>query len=147
MFTPKKLKYRKAFKGKNVGIAGSSCDLAFANYGVKVLENTNLKSNVLEAAYKVANKSVKATGKLFVRCFPHIPRTRKPIEVRMGKGKGAVDHYVARLRSGSMIFEFDCNTINELKKITKQCSSKIGAKCQAVIREIGGVFINDLGEL
>ena len=140
MLTPKKLKYRKAFKGRNVGKATSGNDLAFANYGIKVLENINLKSNTFEAAYKVLNKTVKSYSKVWFRAFPHTPVTKKPIEVRMGKGKGAVDHYIARVKSGNLIFEFNASNWDDVQKVTSQCSAKIGRKCKAVMREVGGVF-------
>jgi large subunit ribosomal protein L16 len=140
MLTPKKLKYRKAFKGRNVGRATSGDNLAFANYGIKMLENINLKSNTFEAAYKVLNKSVKSYSKVWFRAFPHKPVTKKPIEVRMGKGKGAVDHYVACVKSGNLIFEFDAPSWSDVERVTAQCSAKIGRKCKAIMREVGGVF-------
>ena len=142
MLTPKKLKFRKAFKGRNVGKATSGDSLSFANYGIKVLENTNLKSNTFEAAYKVLNKTVKSYSKVWFRAFPHVPVTKKPIEVRMGKGKGSVDHYIARVKSGNLIFEFDSPNWSEVKKVTSQCSAKIGKKCKAIVRDIGGVFFD-----
>jgi large subunit ribosomal protein L16 len=140
MLTPKKLKYRKAFKGRNVGNATSGADIAFANYGIKVVDNVNLKSAPFEAAYKVINKAVKSYSKVWFRAFPHVPVTKKPIEVRMGKGKGSVDHYIARIRPGNMIFEFDTNNIADAKKLVDSCALKIGRKCVLVKRELGGVF-------
>ena len=140
LFTPRKSKYRKAFKGRNVGKATSGDNLAFANYGIKVLENTNLKSNTFEAAYKVINKTIKSYSKLWLRVFPHKPVTKKPIEVRMGKGKGSVDHHVACVKAGNLIAEFDGNSYAEMKKVSEQCSAKIGKKCKLVMREIGFVF-------
>ncbi len=145
MLTPRKLKYRKAFKGRNVGNATSGNVVSFANYAVQVLENINLKSNTLEAAYKVTNKTVKSYSKVWFRVFPHKPVTKKPIEVRMGKGKGSVDHYVACLRPGNIIFEFDSPTFAEAQKVLMQCIGKIGVKCRLLQRKVGGVFFDDGG--
>jgi large subunit ribosomal protein L16 len=143
MLIPKKLKYRKAFKGRNNGNATSGNTISFANYGIQVLENVNLKSNTLEAAYKVTNKTVKSYSKIWFRVFPHKPVTKKPIEVRMGKGKGSVDHYVACLKPGSIIFEFDSPTLIEAQKVLSQCIGKLGIKCRLIQRKIGGVYFNN----
>jgi large subunit ribosomal protein L16 len=143
MLTPRKLKYRKAFKGRNTGNATSGNVISFANYAIQVLENVNLKSNTLEAAYKVTNKTVKSYSKIWFRVFPHKPVTKKPIEVRMGKGKGSVDHYVACLRPGNIIFEFDAPSLTEAQKVLSQCIGKLGVSCRLLQRKFGGVFLNN----
>ena len=143
LFAPRKSKYRKAFKGRNVGNATSGDNLAFANYGIKIEQNMNLKSTTFEAAYRVVSKDIKASNsKLWVRPFAHKPVSKKPIEVRMGKGKGPVDHHVATIRAGNLIFEFDGNNLEDMKKIASKCSIKIGRKCRLISREVGGVFID-----
>lgn len=109
MLLPKRTKYRKSQKnGKRIkGIAGSGCKLAFGSYGLKSLDSGRLNSRQIEAARRTITRFVKRTGKLWIRVFPHIPVTSKPAEVRMGKGKGAVDHWMCKIKPGLIIFEID----------------------------------------
>lgn len=109
MLLPKRTKYRKSQKnGKRIkGIAGAGCKLAFGSYGLKSLDSGRLNSRQIEAARRTITRFVKRTGKLWIRVFPHIPVTSKPAEVRMGKGKGAVDHWMCKIKPGLIIFEID----------------------------------------
>lgn len=109
MLTPKKTKYRKAQKGgkKILGKASSGNSLEFGAFGLKALESAKLNSRQIESARKVITRYMKRAGKLWIKVFPHTPITKKPAEVRMGKGKGSVEYYVAKIKPGRIIFEID----------------------------------------
>jgi len=102
---PKKAKYRKQFRGKIKGAAHRGSRLNFGEFGLKALEPCWITSRQIEAARKAIVGSTKRGGKLWIRIFPDKPVTKKPAEVRMGKGKGPVDHYVAVVKPGRIIFE------------------------------------------
>lgn len=105
MLLPKKAKYRKQFRGKMKGVAKRGSRLDFGELGLKALEPCWLSSRQIEAARKAIVHQTKRGGKLWIRVFPDKPVTKKPAEVRMGSGKGPVDHYVAVVRPGRIIFE------------------------------------------
>jgi len=105
MLLPKKAKYRKRFKGRVRGVAKRGSSLDFGEYGLKALEPYRLSSRQIEAARKAIVGRTKRGGKLWIRIFPDKPITQKPAEVRMGGGKGPVDHYAAVVKPGRMIFE------------------------------------------
>jgi len=105
MLLPKKAKYRKQFRGKMKGIARRGSSLSFGQFGLKALEPCWITSRQIEAARKSIVHQTKRGGKLWIRIFPDKPVTKKPAEVRMGSGKGAVDHYAAVVRPGRIIFE------------------------------------------
>ena len=105
MLLPKKAKYRKHFRGKMKGIARRGSKLSFGQFGLKALEPCWITSRQIEAARKSIVHQTKRGGKLWIRIFPDKPVTQKPAEVRMGSGKGAVDHYAAVVRPGRIIFE------------------------------------------
>lgn len=105
MLLPRKAKYRKQFRGRMKGRARRGSQLNFGDYGLKALESSWITSRQIEAARKAITHQTKRGGKLWIRVFPDKPVTKKPAEVRMGSGKGAVDHYVAVVRSGRIIFE------------------------------------------
>ena len=105
MLLPKKAKYRKQFRGKIKGVATRGSRLSFGEFGLKVEEPCWITSRQIEAARKAIVGRTKRGGKLWIRIFPDKPVTQKPAEVRMGKGKGPVDHYVAVVKPGRIIFE------------------------------------------
>lgn len=105
MLLPKKAKYRKQFRGKVRGVATRGSRLDFGEIGLKVLEPCWITSRQIEAARKAIVGRTKRGGKLWIRVFPDKPVTKKPAEVRMGGGKGPVDHYVAVVKQGRIIFE------------------------------------------
>ncbi len=105
MLLPKKAKYRKQFRGKMKGVAKRGSHLSFGQFGLKALEPCWITSRQIEAARKAIVYQTKRGGKLWIRIFPDKPVTKKPAEVRMGSGKGAVDHYVAVVKPGKIIFE------------------------------------------
>ena len=104
MLQPKKTKYRKMFKGKMKGCAQRGATLAFGSYGIKSLEEVWMTARQIEAARIAATRYMKREGQLWIRIFPDKPITKKPLEVCMGKGKGAVEYWAAVVRPGRMLF-------------------------------------------
>ena len=102
---PKRVKYRKLQKGQRRGIATTGADLAFGEFGLKVLENGWIKNTQIEAARVIIARQLHKGGKLWIRLFPDKSITKKPAEVRMGKGKGDLDHWVAVVKRGKILFE------------------------------------------
>lgn len=102
---PKRVKYRKTQRGNRRGIATCGCNLAFGEYGLKALENGWLKNKQIEAVRVIVARQLHRGGKLWIRAFPDKSITKKPAEVRMGKGKGDLDHWVAVVRRGRILFE------------------------------------------
>ena len=130
---PNKTKYRKAQKGgkKITGISKSCSYLAFGLYGLKALTGGRFKSNQIEAARKVISKSLKKTGKLYIRVFPHIPITSKPAG-RMGSGKGSVSAWICRVKPGAILFEVDGIPEEEAVNALKKASAKLPFKTKVV---------------
>ena len=102
---PKRVKYRKSTKGKRRGIATTGSELAFGEFGLKSLDNGWLKNTQIEAVRVVIARQLHKGGKMWIRAFPDKSITKKPAEVRMGKGKGEIDHWVAVIKRGKIIFE------------------------------------------
>ena len=102
---PKRVKYRKLQKGQRRGVATSGADLAFGEFGLKSLDNGWLKNNQIEAVRVIIARQLHKGGKLWIRIFPDKSITKKPAEVRMGKGKGDLDHWVAVIKRGRILFE------------------------------------------
>jgi large subunit ribosomal protein L16 len=102
---PKRVKYRKLQKGQRRGVATSGADLAFGEFGLKSLANGWLKNNQIEAVRVIIARQLHKGGKLWIRAFPDKSITKKPAEVRMGKGKGDLDHWVAVIKRGKILFE------------------------------------------
>lgn len=107
MLIPRKVKHRKHFRGKNRGKAKRGSTLSFGSFGIKAEERGALSSRQIEAARRSITRFVKREGKIWIRIFPHKPVTQKGTEVGMGSGKGAVDHYVAVVKPGKVLFEID----------------------------------------
>lgn len=107
MLQPKRTKYRKAFKGRIKGVSKGGSSLNFGSYGLKALEPERVTARQIEATRRAVTRHMKRQGKVWIRIFPDLPVTAKPIEVRMGKGKGSVDRWVARVAPGRILFEID----------------------------------------
>lgn len=105
MLFPKRVKYRKAQRGRMKGLAVSGSTVCFGEYGIKALEPAWLKNNQIETARVILTRRLRRGGKLWIRIFPDKPVTKKPVETRMGKGKGDVDTWVAVIRRGTVLFE------------------------------------------
>ena len=107
MLSPKKTKYRKQFKGRIHGLARGGTQLNFGAYGMKALEPGRVTAREIEAARRAITREMKRQGRVWIRVFPDVPVSAKPAEVRMGSGKGAPDHWVARVKPGRIMFEID----------------------------------------
>jgi len=107
MLQPKRLKYRKQQKGRNKGMAYRGATIAFGTFGLKALESARITDRQIEAARVAMTRHMKREGSVWIRIFPDKPITSKPAEVRMGKAKGALDHYVAVVKQGAIMFEMD----------------------------------------
>ena len=107
MLQPKKTKYRKQQKGRNRGIATVGNKISFGEFGMKAVGRGRMTSRQIEAARRTITRHVKRGGKVWIRVFPDKPITKKPLEVRMGKGKGAVEYYVAQIKPGKVLFEIE----------------------------------------
>jgi large subunit ribosomal protein L16 len=105
MLQPKRTKFRKQFKGRNRGLAQRGSSVAFGDYGLKALERGQLTARQIEAARRAMTRYVKRGGKIWIRVFPDKPITKKPLEVRQGKGKGNVEYWVARIQPGKLLYE------------------------------------------
>jgi large subunit ribosomal protein L16 len=105
MLQPKRTKFRKQFKGRNTGLAQRGNSVAFGDFGLKSLERGQLTSRQIEAARRAMTRYVKRGGKVWIRVFPDKPITKKPLEVRQGKGKGNVEFWVAQIKPGRLLYE------------------------------------------
>ena len=105
MLQPKRTKYRKQFKGRNRGLAQRGSDVSFGEYGLKAVERGQLTARQIEAARRAMTRHVKRGGKVWIRVFPDKPITKKPLEVRQGKGKGNVEYWVALIQPGKLLYE------------------------------------------
>lgn len=105
MLMPRNTKHRKAMKGRIKGNAKGNATLAFGDFGLKALEPDRITSRQIEAARRTVTRYMKRQGKLWIRIFPHLPVSKKPLEVRQGKGKGGVEYWAARVKPGVIMFE------------------------------------------
>ena len=105
MLQPKRTKYRKQFKGRNRGLAYRGNDVSFGEYGLKATTRGQLTARQIEAARRAMTRHVKRGGQIWIRIFPDKPITKKPLEVRQGKGKGNVEYWVAQIQPGKMLYE------------------------------------------
>ena len=107
MLQPMRTKFRKAHKGRIHGIATSAATLAFGQFGLKALEPERITARQIEAARRALTRNMKRAGRVWIRVFPDVPVSKKPLEVRMGSGKGAPELWVARVKPGRILFEVD----------------------------------------
>ena len=134
MLQPKRLKYRKQHKGRNRGIAHKGSSISFGSFGLKAMDFSRLTSRQIEAARIALTRHMKREGKVWIRVFPDKPLTSKPAEVRMGKGKGAVDHYVCEVQPGRIIFEIEGVSEAVAYESLRLAAQKLPIICKAVTR-------------
>jgi large subunit ribosomal protein L16 len=135
MLQPKRLKYRKQFRGRMRGKALRGGDVNFGDYALQALEPSWITSRQIEAARRAVVRYVKRGGKLWIRVFPDKPVTQKPAETRMGSGKGAVDHYVAVVKPGRIIFEITGVDEETAREAFRLASHKLPMKTQFLVKE------------
>ena len=128
MLSPKKTKYRKMQKGRMKGLSQRGHRLSNGMFGVKALDSVFVTSRQIEAARIAATRYMKREGQLWIKIFPDKPITKKPLEVRMGKGKGALDHYVAVVKPGRILFEISGVPIDVAKEALRLASQKATCK-------------------
>jgi large subunit ribosomal protein L16 len=133
MLSPKKTKYRKMQKGRMKGLSQRGHRLSNGMFGVKALNSVFVTSRQIEAARIAATRYMKREGQLWIKIFPDKPITKKPLEVRMGKGKGALDNYVAVVKPGRIIFEISGVPIDIAKEALRLASQKLPVKTKFVI--------------
>ena len=138
MLFPKKVKYRKwqtmRRNPKRVGAATRGTTVAFGSYGLKAMGMARIRSNQLEAARKALSRSIGKTGRLWIRVFPDMPYTAKPAEVKLGKGKGELQGYVAPVLAGRVIFEVDGTTEAVAREALRKAGTKLPVKTKVVAR-------------
>ena len=134
MLQPKRTKYRKQQKGRNRGIVWKGSDISFGSYGLKSLELGRLTSRQIESARIAMTRHMKREGVVWIRIFPDKPVTKKPQEVRMGKGKGAHDHWVALVQPGRIMFELDGVSPAVAREALALAAQKLPVKTVTVVR-------------
>lgn len=134
MLSPKKTKYRKQQKGRIKGLAQRGSQLAFGTFGIKTMEMGRLTSRQIESARVAVTRHMKREGQVWIRIFPDTPITKKPAEVRMGKGKGALDHWVAKIEPGRMLFEVDGVALEVGREALRLAAQKLPVVTKFVVR-------------
>ena len=136
MLQPKKTKYRKQQKGKLRGFATSGAKVSFGEYGLKALTRGRVTARQIEAARKAITRYLKRAGRMWIRIFPDVPVSKKPAEVRMGKGKGSIEFWACRVKPGRIMFEVDGVNMEDAKKAMTLAAAKLPIKCKFVERNI-----------
>jgi large subunit ribosomal protein L16 len=134
MLQPTRTKYRKAHKGRIHGIATRCSKLNYGEFGLKAIEPERIVSNQIEAARVALTRYMKRTGKVWTRIFPNIPVSKKPVEVRMGKGKGNPEFWVCRVKPGRILFEVDGVTESVAREALYKASAKLPIKTKFIKR-------------
>jgi large subunit ribosomal protein L16 len=136
MLQPKRTRFRKQQKGRNRGLAQRGSKVSFGEYGLKATDRGRMTSRQIEAARRTITRFVKRGGKLWIRVFPDVPITKKPIEVRQGKGKGNVEYWIAQIQPGRMLYEIEGVTEAEAREAFKLAAAKLPFKTTFVARTV-----------
>jgi large subunit ribosomal protein L16 len=134
MLQPKRVKFRKQQKGRIKGLAGRGHTIAFGSFGLKSLESGRITSRQIEACRITISRTLKREGKIWIRIFPDKPITKKPAEVRMGKGKGAPEYWVAKIKPGTILFEIDGVSKELAARALKLAAYKLPVSTKFVVR-------------
>jgi large subunit ribosomal protein L16 len=133
---PKRTKFRKQFKGKNRGLAQSGNKVSFGEFGLKATERGRVTARQIEAARRAMTRAVKRGGKIWIRVFPDVPISSKPLEVRMGKGKGNVDYWVSKVQPGTMLYEMEGVSEEMAREAFRLAANKLPVKTTFVSRKV-----------
>lgn len=136
MLSPKRTKYRKQMKGRNRGLATRGSKVSFGQYGLKSLERGRITARQIEAARRAMTRFIKRGGNIWIRMFPDKPVTKKPLEVRQGKGKGSVEFWVAEIKPGKVLYEMEGVPEEVAREAFRLAASKLPVKTQFVTRDI-----------
>jgi large subunit ribosomal protein L16 len=134
MLQPSRTKFRKAHKGRIHGVATSGNTLAFGQFGLKALEPERVTARQIEAARRALTRHMKRSGRVWIRVFPDVPVSKKPIEVRMGKGKGSPEYWVCRIKPGRVMFEIDGVSLEIAKEALGLAAAKLPIRTRFVER-------------
>ena len=136
MLQPKRTIFRKMFKGKNRGLAQAGNKVSFGEFGLKDTERGSVSARQIEAARRAMTRKVKRTGKIWIRVFPDTPISSKPLEVRMGKGKGNVDYWCSKVQPGTMLYEMEGVPEEVAREAFRLAANKLPIKTTFVIRAV-----------
>ena len=134
MLQPKKTKFRKAHKGRIRGLATSGASLSFGEYGLKAMEPERVTARQIEAARRALTRHMKRSGRVWIRIFPDVPVSKKPLEVRMGSGKGNPEFWVARVKPGRILFEVDGVPVALAREALALAAAKLPIKTRFIER-------------
>ncbi|MEK9777989.1 MAG: 50S ribosomal protein L16 [Methylophilaceae bacterium] len=138
MLQPARQKFRKQHKGRNTGIATTGNKVSFGEFGLKAIGRGRITARQIEAARRVMTRHIKRGGRVWIRIFPDKPISKKPAEVRMGKGKGSVEYYVAEIQPGKMLYEMDGVAEDLAREAFRLAAAKLPIKTTFTTRHIGG---------
>lgn len=136
MLQPKRTKFRKMFKGRNRGLAQAGNRVSFGEYGLKAADRGRITARQIEAARRAMTRHIKRGGKIWIRIFPDTPISKKPIEVRMGKGKGNVEYWVAKVQPGTMLYEMEGVAEDIAREAFRLAAAKLPIKTAFVARTV-----------
>ena len=135
MLLPKKMKYRKVRKGKNAGVATRGQYIAFGDYGLQSQTNNDITSRQIEASRQAMTRHIKRGGKIWIRIFPHVPVTKKALGLKMGGGKGNPEYYVAKVKTGIVLFEMKGVSEEIAREAMRLAAHKLPVKTKFIKRE------------
>ncbi len=136
MLQPKKTKFRKQHKGRNRGLAISGSKVSFGEFGLKATSRGRVTARQIEAARRAINRHIKRGGKVWIRIFPDVPITKKPLEVRQGKGKGNVEYWVAKVQPGTVLYEMEGVSEDLAREAFRLASAKLSVNTVFVNRTV-----------
>lgn len=136
MLQPKRTKFRKQFKGKNRGMAIAGGRVSFGEYALKCVDRGRITARQIEAARRAMTRHIKRGGKIWIRVFPDVPVTKKPVEVRMGKGKGNVEYWVCKVQPGRVLYEMEGVSEEVAREAFRLAAAKLPVKTTFVTRQV-----------
>ncbi|MGE0581448.1 MAG: 50S ribosomal protein L16 [Steroidobacteraceae bacterium] len=136
MLQPKRTKFRKMFKGRNTGLAHRGANVSFGEYGLKATARARMTAREIEAARRAMARHVKRGGQIWVRVFPDVPISKKPLEVRMGSGKGNVEYWVAKVLPGKVLFEMEGVDEQTAREAFRLAGAKLSVSTAFVKRQV-----------
>ncbi len=136
MLQPKRTKFRKQQKGRNRGVASIANKVSFGEFGLKSLETGRITARQIEAARRAMTRHIKRGGKIWIRVFPDVPVTKKPLEIRQGKGKGNVEYWVAKIQPGRMLYEMEGVAEPVAREAFRLAAAKLPVKTTFVSRSV-----------
>lgn len=137
MLQPRRTKFRKQQKGRNRGVASRGNTVAFGDFALKATTRGRITARQIEAARRAMTRHVKRGGKIWIRIFPDVPVTKKPIEVRMGKGKGNVEYWIAQIKPGRVLYEMEGVSEDVAREAFRLAASKLPVQTSFISRQVG----------